>query len=169
MEKIYKKLEIVANVLIIIVTIAIAVVIVKGYLFSSNHAGQAQNFKNMLGTTLVVPNINWKENDKNLLIVLKQGCPFCAESAGFYQKLISETNKNNVRVIAVLPQDIKESKKYLNELNIPIQEIRQSSLESINVSGVPTLALIDKNGVVTNTWIGKLTPEEELNVIKTLE
>lgn len=45
MEKIYKKLEIVANVLIIIVTIAIAVVIVKGYLFSSNHAGQAQNFK----------------------------------------------------------------------------------------------------------------------------
>lgn len=123
----------------------------------------------MLGTTPVVPNINWKENDKNLLIVLKQGCPFCAESAGFYQKLISETNKNNVRVIAVLPQDIKESKKYLNELNIPIQEIRQSSLESINVSGVPTLALIDKNGVVTNTWIGKLTPEEELNVIKTLK
>jgi hypothetical protein len=71
--------------------------------------------------------------------------------------------------VAVLPQDVSEGRKYLNELGVPINEVRQSTLESLGVGGTPTLILVDNKGAVTDSWVGKLPPDKESEVLGHLQ
>lgn len=170
MEKLYRKIEIVSNILIIVATFAIVTVVVKGYVLPNKHGNHLAAPKSLVGLNANLSNVNWKGADKTLLLIVKKGCPFCAESAPFYQQLVNTiNNKNNVHIIAVLPQELEESKQYLNQLNVQIQDIRQASLDSIGVAGVPTLALVDKNGIITDTWLGKLSTEQELEVLEKIK
>ena len=70
-----------------------------------------------------------------------------------------------MRLMAVLPQPVDEGRRYLNNLGVSINDVVQASLGSVGVSGTPTLILIDNNGVVTGSWVGKLSEGEAANVI----
>jgi thiol-disulfide isomerase/thioredoxin len=118
------------------------------------------------GTQLSVPGVNWRESDKTVLLALSKGCHFCSESAPFYQHLTRElSERKDVRLIAVFPQEIDEAKKYLDGLGVPIGDVRQASLGSLGVAGTPTLIIVDKSGTVKQAWIGRLTPEREQEVL----
>ena len=54
-----------------------------------------------------------------------------------------------------------EAEAYLKQLEIPIREVRYVSLSSLGIHSVPTLAILDRNGVVTDMWAGKLSPLKE--------
>jgi len=98
---------------------------------------------------------------------LEKKCPYCAESAPFYQQLAREAGqKGRIRLMVVLPQDVSEGKEYLNSLNVPINEIRQSSLEVLGVKGTPTLILLNNKGEVMHSWAGKLPPPQETEVLQ---
>ena len=93
-------------------------------------------------------------------------CRFCTESAEFYKKLAQERAKHDdVRIIAVLPQDVSAGQAYLNKLGVSVDEVRQSPLDSVGVKGTPTLILFDDKGVVTASWVGKLPPDKENEVL----
>jgi thioredoxin-related protein len=77
--------------------------------------------------------------------------------------------RNNLKFVAVVPHDISEGKKYLNDINLSINDIIQLSPSSLNIQGTPTLILVDKTGTVTAVWPGKLTAEREENVLKRLQ
>jgi hypothetical protein len=62
-----------------------------------------------------------------------------------------------VRLVALFPQPVEESRAYLNRLGIGINDIVQSPLSSVGASGTPTLLLIDNRGAVVDSWVGKLT------------
>ena len=93
-------------------------------------------------------------------------CRFCTESAEFYKKLAQERAKHDdVRIIAVLPQDVSAGQAYLNKLGVSVDEVRQSPLDAVGVKGTPTLILFDDKGVVTASWVGKLPPDKENEVL----
>ncbi len=113
--------------------------------------------------------MDWAKSNRTLLLVLQEGCHFCSESAPFYQRLARETAQlSGVHLVAVLPQDVAEGTKYLNSLGVPIQDVRQARLDAMRVAGTPTLILIDDKGVVTNSWVGKLSGEKEAEVLNQL-
>jgi hypothetical protein len=56
----------------------------------------------------------------------------------------------------------------VNDLGISLDEVMQASLGDIGVHGTPTLLLVNKEGVVTNAWRGKLSPDKELEVMSRL-
>jgi hypothetical protein len=62
-----------------------------------------------------------------------------------------------VRLVALLPQPLQESRTYLDKLGIKVDDVAQSPLNSVGVSGTPTLLLIDNQGAVIDSWVGKLS------------
>ncbi len=167
MSKVYQKIEMTANILIIVVAILLIGFIVQKYFFTSSSTMPSAKIP-VIGKKLTLADIDFNKSDKNVFLVLSKGCHFCSESANFYKKLIAETKGKNVNIIAVLPQEKKEAEEYLNGLGIQGIEIRQSQLNSLDVSGTPTILVLDKNGEVSNYWIGKLPPNEEKEVFAKL-
>jgi hypothetical protein len=74
-----------------------------------------------------------------------------------------------VKTLAVLPQPVAEAQEYLASEGVHVDEIRQAELSSIGVRATPTWMIVDKAGMVTNIWEGKLPPSEEDEVLRTVD
>jgi thiol-disulfide isomerase/thioredoxin len=169
MNNLSRKIELLANVAIISVALLIGVAFVRNHLSPAISARPAAPVPVPAGAKLSVPGVDWAQSEKTLVLALNKGCHYCSASASFYQRLARETaGHKDVRLIAVLPQEVSEGKQYLDELKIPIQDIRQASLDSLGVSGTPTLILLDKTGSVTAAWTGQLPADKEPDVLRRL-
>jgi thiol-disulfide isomerase/thioredoxin len=160
-----KKIETLANVSIIVVAVLLCVVLVKTYFL--HKAGESVDAEGIaLGHKLNLPEVNWSNNRQTMLIGLSTECHFCTESAPFYMRL--SRDHANARLIAVFPQSVQESGEYLKKLGVTVDQVKQVSLGSIGIAGTPTLILVDHEGIVTNIWAGKLTPDQEKEVLTKL-
>jgi len=167
MSKIYQKIELMVNILIIVVAALLVGILIQKYFFSGSP--MVSGIKSpIIGAKVQIADIDWPKSNKNVLLVLSKGCRYCTESAEFYKKLIQQTQGKNVQITAVLPQAKEEAEKYLSELGIPGVEIRQSQLDSLNVGGTPTIIVADDKGVISDVWIGKLSSNEETEVVNKL-
>jgi hypothetical protein len=190
--KIGKLIEIATNVSIILVALVGATVLVKNYLLRSPAAafsqtqtanlqgppGSAQRPPNNAtakpgpseGTQVSLEGIKWGESTKSVVLALSDQCHFCSESAPFYRRLTTElAQRGDIRVIAVFPQQVGDSKQYLSKLGVPISDVRQATLDSLGVRGTPTLMIVDKNGKVQESWVGRLSPDKESEVLSRIK
>jgi hypothetical protein len=159
MKSLAKTVEVTANVAIVLVAALLAVVLVKNYLLKPAAPAAAPPPKIAAGTKLSLPGVNWSGNN----------CHFCSESAEFYRRLNHETsNRGDARLLAVLPQETGEGRAYLEKLGVTVDEVRQASLDSIGVVGTPTLLLVNDEGSVTASWVGKLPSAKEGEVLDAL-
>lgn len=158
-----KKLELAANIAIVVVALLIGFVVVQKYFFAPDTEGPPKEVAR--GTKMTVPETDFQANGKTLLVVLQKGCKYCAESMTFYKTLVQQAPEKGVKVVAVLPGAREESAAYLNEYGVALPEVRQASLNSVNVRGTPTLILVNDKGEVSNSWVGKLPPEREKEVL----
>ena len=161
------KIELLANIAIVIVAILLAFVLVDRYLLRSSppkpNAPQAMSVKP--GTKLSFPDASWEKSGKTLLLVLSTTCRYCTESAPFYQQLAQRKgSRDDVRIMAVLPQSPDEARKYLSDHGITVDQVRQAALGDVQAKATPTLIMVDKNGSVIESWVGKLPPEKEAEV-----
>ena len=169
MNRLLKRIELIANVCIIVVALVIGVVLAKRFLFhtpapeSSVPAIQAR-------TKIALPKVDWSRNGRTLLIVLSTGCRYCTASAPFYRRLLDEVAlTQRTRLVAVFPQETGDGKKYLAGLNLPIDDVRQVSPISLGAKGTPTLILVDSSGVVIGSWVGQLPSDKEAEVFASLQ
>jgi hypothetical protein len=113
-----------------------------------------------------LPDIDWAKNGQTLLLALSSSCHYCSESAPFYQQITEQ--RGDTHIIAVLPEAVGDSEKYLSKLGVYVDKIRQIPLDSLDVTGMPTLMLINNDGVVTDLWVGQLPVSEEERVLNLL-
>jgi hypothetical protein len=162
----YKKVELLANVAIIVIALLLGAVLVKRYLMPAAPTSPPAAAQIQPGTKINLPGVDWGKSEQTLVLALSDGCRFCTESAGFYQRLAKEkASVGGVRLIAVLPQEVSQGQTYLSSLGVAVDEVRQSTLGAIGVSGTPTLLLVDNNGAVKQSWLGKLPPDKETEVL----
>jgi thioredoxin-related protein len=109
-----------------------------------------------------VSSVDWSKNEKTLVMAVSSTCHFCTESAPFYRDIRARTR---VHTIAVLPQSVYEGRNYLSSLGVQVDEVLQAPLNSIDVNGTPTLILVGRDGTVIRTWLGKLPPDLEKEVL----
>ena len=173
-----RKFEVLANIAVVITSLVVCSVLVKKYLFSpakqeaSVEAVQSKSPASnaprrpsiQAGTKISLPGIDWGKSTRTVVLALSTTCHFCSESAPFYQKL-QKQKQNGVSLVAVFPQPVEDSRNYLNKLGVSVSDVVQSSLSSVGVSGTPTLLLIDSEGSVTDSWVGKLSDSEAAKVI----
>ena len=169
-DRILKKTELVANIAIIIVALLLGGVLVKRYLLTGSPAPPARNDPRIpAGTKASLTGVDWAKNGQTLLLVLSSDCRYCTESAPFYQRLTRETaGRADVHLIALFPQEVEEGRKYLTNLGVSINELRQAAPGSTGAGGTPTLILVDAQGVVKNSWVGKLSAPEESEILNQL-
>jgi hypothetical protein len=93
-------------------------------------------------------------------------CIYCSESIPFYQQIIAAQRANvSLRTAAIFPNTTDEVAQYAQQKQLNTQFIAGIDLSSINVSGTPTLILVDRNGKILNFWVGRLSEKGEQEVI----
>jgi hypothetical protein len=168
-DSIIKKAEIASNISIVVVALIVTLVLVKKSFFNGSQPSDSSPAP-VAGTALSFPGVDWNSHRKNLLLVMSTQCRFCSESAPFYRRLADEATRNkDARLIAFLPQEVAEGRKYLSEMNVPVAEVFRLTPDSIATRGFPTLVLVDGKGVVKETWVGQLTPNQESDVLNRLK
>lgn len=169
MNRLLRRIELVANVCIIAVALVICVALVKRFLLKapltqSDVPGVAA------GTKVTLPDVDWGRNGRTLLLVLSTGCKFCSASAPFYQHLVSNVgSQRGLKLIAVLPQNVEQGGEYLKSLNVMIDDVRQASPTALGARATPTLILVNDAGLVTDSWVGQLSPDKEAEVFARLQ
>lgn len=158
-----RRIELSANLAIIIVACALLTILVKQYYFDRR---PTEIHRIRAGDRLSSLGVNWAKNEQTLLIALQPGCPFCAESANFYQRLRREIEQQRKpHVVALFDKAEKNSESYVKELGVPFDDILTTSFKSEKITGTPTLLLVDGTGVVDRVWFGKLSSDQEKEVI----
>lgn len=173
-ENMSKRIEVAANISIILAVALGASMLVKDRLLSKGTRMEGRDTRSkmaqkesLVGTTVSLPGLDWAGNGQTLLLVLAKGCHFCSESASFYKQIaLAAAQHKGFRVIALFPQDESEARDYLSKIEVPIDEVRQVSIDKIGVRGTPTLLLVDKTGVIKDAWLGRLQPDKEAEVLE---
>ena len=156
-----KRIEIAANLAILVVACLICTTFVSARLRSQNHSFHENPLP---GERLSIQGVNWGTHTHTLVLALSTSCHFCLDSSTFYARL-SRVRSKTVGLVAVLPQDNQETSRYLSDHGIEVDEARQSQLTEIHASGTPTLMLVDQNGNILKTWVGKLPESKEQEVL----
>lgn len=170
MSGLSKKVELFANVAIILVAIVLCVVLVKKFVLTDAAPTDAsRNKQPEVGAKVVLPDTDFAAKDKTLLMALKKDCRYCTESAEFYRKVTDAAGAKNVQVIALFPHLATDGQEYLKQINVSVVDTRQADFAALQVGGTPTLILTDKTGAIQKVWMGKLPPEKEKEVIDSLQ
>jgi hypothetical protein len=118
------------------------------------------------GVRLTLPGVDWRAHPRTVLFLLSPQCHFCSESAPFYRRLTGDPAlTKRFRFIAVLPSQVDESKSYLSTLKVTVNDILQFNFASWGVPGTPTIILVNSEGKVQGTWVGKLSAGEEDRIL----
>ena len=168
MSRLLKRIELIANVSIIVVAIVICAALARRFL-SKPPAQQSDASGIVAGTKINLPDEDWAKNGKTLLLALSTNCKYWLANASFYQRLASTaTSSKNTKLVAVLPQGTEQSREYLSGLKVAIEDVKQASPVSLGVRVTPTLILVNSAGIVTNSWVGQLPPDKETEVLAQL-
>jgi hypothetical protein len=173
-QRLSRTIETLANAGIVIVAILGAAVLVKQLATgdapqpttASTRPSAARPRAPAPGSRISVPGVRWDRSEQTLVLVLSTTCRFCTDSADFYQRLVNESHRaGKTRLLAVLPQGTSEATRYLSDLHVRIDEVVQAPLAAVNAGGTPTLILVDRSGTVKRTWLGRLPPERETEIL----
>jgi hypothetical protein len=124
------------------------------------------------GVTLPpLPGYRWGNHPKTLVLAIRKGCHYCDSSLPFYKQLsgLEKNNTLHAHLLAVMPDDPAAGTADLRSGGVSVEALFNQPLSSIQVSGTPTLFLVDAKGSIEHSWIGELTPQGEKDVIATLE
>jgi len=147
------------NIAVLVAAIVLSTVLVKKFYFP---AAQNSDYRIAPDARLIINGINWADSERTVLLALGKECKYCSGSAEFYRRLAAGiAGQTNIRLIALFSEKESEGEAYLEQLAVPIREVRYTSLSSLGIKSVPTLAILDRNGVVNDMWVGKLSPLKE--------
>jgi|SRR5579884_997617 len=162
------KLEVLSNVVFIAVALVIAGLFVKGYVRSE----QAENSRGSgllrVNDTLPrIPGYKWSSHRLTLLLALRSGCHFCDASMPFYRRLASlqSENRSSAHLLAVLPDERSVANALLVRNGFVVQLIPEIPLQTLGVSGTPTVILVDLGGKVLDYWVGQLPQARETEIL----
>jgi thioredoxin-related protein len=159
------KIEMVANVTVVLLAIVIGSLFVKDRFF--NPGVQVNEIK--VGDKLAhLDGWEWGAHDRTLMLVLRKGCHFCEDSVPFYQRLVvtQQQDGSTTALIAIFPDTADAVKEVMKSEGLDVRGLAGVPLEGLKVSGTPTLLLVDRRGTVLNAWTGVLSPKQELEVMK---
>jgi hypothetical protein len=163
-----KRIETTANVVLIVAGLLFCFIVAHSY-FAILPSWSAKHQAPEAGDKLSGINLDWAGNKKTLVMVLRQGCHFCEESLPFYRHILGIAKEGkNVHIVIAMDLSSDNGLNYLRTNDLNGAEFVTSSPTNVNVSGTPTLILVNNEGVVVNRWIGKLKLGAENEVMEQL-
>ena len=164
-----KRLELLVNISVIVLGAAVLFFLVKTYRATRIAAESAQ--EPHIGDQLpAIPDVNWKANDRTLVLALKKGCHYCEDSMPFYRQLaqLSEQKALKANLVAVFPDPTADVDALVQAEHLSLQAVPDVSLSKLKVGGTPTLILADSSGRILQDWVGELSDHEQQQLLATL-
>ncbi len=157
------KLEATANVAVILAALAVGYVAIKERVTGS-HVPRYVAAGDRLAP---LPNIDWSRHRHTLVLALNSGCHYCKDSVPFYQRLAQaeRPRRGDLEIVSVFPNDPESVRQLVRDEGLSIRSVPEVSPEKLGVVAFPTLLLVDRNGRVEQSWVGLLTPRQELDVL----
>jgi hypothetical protein len=165
------KLDVTANVAIIITCIIASIVLVRREFFPPRPEappGAVAAGERLDGLRTAVP----AGADKALVLAIAPNCHFCNDSMAFYKQLVDrrDSARSPVKVVAAVSspdaKDLEQSK--LAASGVKPDAIVELDFRQIKVPGTPTVLLVDRQGKVLSVWMGKLDARGEREVLQAL-
>lgn len=164
--------EIAANLATVFAAVLVSIVLLKVFVFPhpATRATRADVQQTQKGMNLksALPGVSWNKNGETLVMALSTQCHFCTESLPLFQR-ITRDPRPRIKTLALLPQTKADAELYLRKGGVRVDDIRQVTLSTIGVEGTPTLLLVDAAGNVTHVWYGKLSSDQENDLLAELK
>jgi hypothetical protein len=165
----HRLLETVTNVALI--GAAIAIMFEAAYSRSSVIASAQASGVNQTPATYVagdaveIKGVNFASSEQTLVFAIQSSCHFCKESLPFYAQ-VQASRGPKTKLVAVAPdsQDVLEA--FAKSAGfIPDHLVTVPIFEALKVYGTPTLLLVNRNGVVKQVWVGRLSETRQREVL----
>jgi thioredoxin-related protein len=114
---------------------------------------------------------DWRSHRETLLLVLRDGCHYCADSAPFYKRLTElESSRaiNNFHILAVFPDPDDVVSNLLKLEQLKLESISSVDFGKLGVTGTPTAVLVDQSGKVLDLWVGELDDKGQQTLVNKL-
>jgi hypothetical protein len=147
-----------ADVIIALSCLTVAGLLVEQRFFRTETkpaSAQQQAGPSLVGRRLPeIAGVSFNQSPHTLLIVMRSTCKFCDASAPFWQRLIEsrQGSVQNLRVVAISDESAEISHEYLRRHGLTVDSVVSGKVPT---PGTPTLLLVDSQGVVKESWIGK--------------
>jgi peroxiredoxin len=161
-----KILDTVGSVIVIGVALLVGAAMVKKYFFAPDQPTISGEVISP-GTHVPLAGVTWGAQ-RSVVLALSTRCHYCSENASFYRRLAESAAARGIQLVAVFPETVAESRKYLDDLGVPISRVEQAHEVLQLVRGTPTLLLVDREGNVERSWRGKLQAAREAEVLAAL-
>ena len=168
MRSLSQKLNLILNIALVACAVVFVSVLIKTHYLRHDEVSQARALA--IGDKIDLQGFNWPSNRRTIILALSKHCPYCLESAQFYQQLIKEVKEHSdVHLAAIFTESVPEAKNYLEQMSVSIDDVRQAPLSALGFKGTPTLLVVDETGQIKDLWLGKLTDFQATRFIRKLQ
>lgn len=114
---------------------------------------------------------DWSSHQRTLILALRTDCVYCEASMPFYKRLavIASERRETHGLISAFPEMRADVDQLLSRVGLQIPSVTNTALATLGVHGTPTLILVDNSGTVLQTWVGRLPPAGEDDVMKAFQ
>ena len=162
-----KRLELLVNITVIVLGAAVLFFLVKTYRATRNSSAAVQEPR--AGDQLpAIPGIDWKANDRTLVIALKKGCHYCEDSMPFYRQLaqLGEQNALKANLVAVFPDSSADVDAIAKTEKLSLRTVSNIPLDTLKIPGTPTIFLADRSGKIIQ---GVLSDQQQQQLLALLQ
>ena len=107
------------------------------------------------------------ESPRTLLLALSTHCRYCTQSLPFYKDLVRRLNaasRPSTKIVALFSESQDQVKEYTTLHEFSVASISDVDFLSLGIPATPALILVDRNSEVLNSWVGKVSKDEEKDV-----
>jgi hypothetical protein len=118
-----------------------------------------------------IAGIRFDAQDRLLLLFAHTRCRFCNESMPFYEQLGERVaaSQGAVRFVVASPEPVAELTAHLKRHRVTPTSIVTVDPNGVRVRGTPTMVLVNRAGRVEAAWEGKLSAQQEEEVLSVLQ
>lgn len=159
------RLETVANIVTIIVLLFFTVVVAQKRFDRYRAPGTAAS---LIGKRVPVGVPMGADSKKRaLLLFVSEHCKYCLESMAFYRHLHElSVNRPVTQIAFVYPRGETDFAAFLERNGVETLAHYPMDFWQVNVTGTPTIALVDETGVVRRVWVGLLSSRDESEILQ---
>jgi hypothetical protein len=172
MKDLAKHLELFANLSILVLAI-LGIALAAGRFTAFLPVDTTRSFQSFPSVRRVTPGQRlpkaFATDHHHLIVALQRGCRFCDASLPFYARLLEAARSSGFPVSAVLPGSLESAADYLRLASLSFPDVKTMSLPDLGVLGTPTIILAAPGGAVKAVWEGRLSPEQEVEVLNAMK
>lgn len=106
---------------------------------------------------------------RTLIIETSSTCPYCLASMPFYKRVVDTARKSGTKIVAVCGESPAVNQAYLTSHGIFAERVLSQAESGLQVSLVPTVALVRRDGKVIGSWTGLADKTFELAATKAIQ